>query len=102
MRETAETMDATDAYRVTAKTRIHTPAPRPPTSGATPRKAPPAVATIFPPRLNPRNSGREWPSIAAAPASTPPPWPTSSVATSAGTKPFAVSSSTAGTPSRRP
>src|SRR6187397_899680 len=34
----------------------------PPTSGATPRKAPPEVATTFPPRANFRNSGRQWPS----------------------------------------
>ena len=47
-------------------TRIQTPAPIPPTIGATPRNAPPVVATIFPPRWKPMNSGRQWPSIAAA------------------------------------
>src|SRR6266545_3435554 len=40
----AATMDASEAYRKTMKTRIQTPAPIPPTTGATPRNAPPQVA----------------------------------------------------------
>ena len=79
-----------------------TPAPMPPTIGATPRNAPPVVATILPPFRKRRKRGRKWPSIAAAPVSTPTPWPAIFVATSAGTKPLAVSRKTAGRPSRRP
>jgi hypothetical protein len=67
-----------------------------------PRKAPPAVATIFPPFRKPRKSGRQWPSIAAAPARTPLPWPTAMVAANAGAKPFAVSRRAAGIPSLGP
>ena len=37
----AATIDETDAYRVSAKTRIQTSAPIRPTSGASPRSAPP-------------------------------------------------------------
>jgi hypothetical protein len=59
-------------------------------------------ATIFPPLTKPRKSGRQWPSIAAAPASAPATWPTASVATSAGAKPFATSSSATGSPSLGP
>ena len=95
-------MEASDAYRVTPNTTSQTTAATPPTSGATPRNAPPAVATIFPPRRKPRNKGRQWPSIAAAPARTPLPWPTRTVAAYAGTNPFAVSSRTAGIPSDGP
>jgi hypothetical protein len=57
--EIAAEIDATDAYRHTAKTTIQTTSAMPPTSGATPRKAPPEVATTFPPRANLRNSGRQ-------------------------------------------
>src|SRR5207253_10884665 len=64
-------IDDTDAYRVTANTISHTPTPAKPSSGATPRNAPPAVATIFPPFWKARKIGRQCPSIAAAPASTP-------------------------------
>ena len=74
----------------------------PPTTGATPRNAPPHVATTLPPRCHLRNSGRQCPSIAAPPASTPARCETTSVATSAGTNPFAVSSTTTGSPSRQP
>ena len=87
---------------MSAKTRSQTPAPAAPTSGATPRNAPPAVATIFPPFWKPRKIGRQCPSIAAAPASTPLPCPTSTVAANAGAKPFAVSRSAAGSPSFGP
>src|SRR5439155_1517092 len=79
-----------------------TAAPMPPTTGATPRKAPPQVATIFPPRCQRKKSGRQCPSIAAAPASTPVRWDTVIVATNAGTNPFAVSKRTTGSPSRQP
>jgi len=74
----------------------------PPTTGATPRNAPPQVATTFPPRAKRRNSGRQWPSIAAPPASTPARWPTKSVASSAGAKPFATSSAITGAPRLAP
>src|SRR5207253_7159839 len=74
----------------------------PPTTGATPRKAPPQVATIFPPRCQRRKSGRQCPSIAAPPARTPTRCDTTIVATSAGTNPFAVSRKTTGSPSRQP
>ncbi len=84
---------------MSAKTRIQTPAPAAPTSGATPRNAPPAVATIFPPRWKRRKIGRACPSIAAAPASTPLPCPTTTVAANAGTKPLATSRKAAGSPS---
>ena len=79
------------------------PAPMPPTSGATPRKAPPAVATIFPPLRKPRKSGRQCPSIAArAREHARRRGPTSFVATSAGTKPFAVSRKHGRQPELRP
>jgi hypothetical protein len=68
------------------------------TNGATPKNAPPAVATILPPRSKRMNTGRAWPTIAAAPASTPARWPATSVAESAGANPFAMSSSTTGSP----
>ena len=83
-------------------TSSHTPAPMPPTIGATPRNAPPVVATTLPPRVNFRKSGRKCPSIAAPPVSTPASCPASFVATNAGTKPFTVSRTTAAIPSLRP
>ena len=41
---------------------------------ATPKNTPPQVATIFPPLAKRRKSGRQWPSIAAAPAQMPDRW----------------------------
>jgi len=63
---------------------------------------PPVVATTFPPRWNPMNMGRQCPSIAAPPASVPASFDSTSVATSAGAKPFRVSSRTTGSPYFRP
>ena len=74
-----------------------------PTSGATPRNAPPAVATIFPPRWKPRNNGRQCPSIAAAAREHARERSRRRrVARNAGTKPFAMSIAITGTPSQRP
>ena len=44
------------------------------THTATPKKTPPHVATIFPPFAKRRKSGRQCPSIAAAPATMPERW----------------------------
>ena len=67
-------------------------------SGATPMKAPPPVATIFPPFLKPRKIGRACPSIAASPASTPASVPTYCVARNAGKNPLATSSTVTTSP----
>ena len=68
------------------------------TQTATPKKTPPHVATILPPFAKRRNSGRQCPSIAAAPATMPERWcgETKSIPSSAGTKPLSTSSSTTG------
>ena len=71
-------------------------------SGASASVAPPAVATIFPPFWNRRKTGRAWPNIAAAPASTPISAPPAQSPSDAAAKPFARSSSATGTPSERP
>ena len=61
-------------------------------------KAPPPVATIFPPFRKRRKSGRACPSIAARPASTPASVLTYIVARKAGTKPLATSSTVTASP----
>ena len=71
-------------------------------SGASAKVAPPAVATIFPPFSKRRKTGRAWPIIAAAAASTPISAPPAQSPSDAAAKPFARSSSATGMPSERP
>ena len=71
-------------------------------SGASARVAPPAVATIFPPRWKRMNTGRACPIIAAAPARTPMSAPPAQSPSAAAAKPFATSSNATEMPSQRP
>ena len=72
-------------------------APIPPTIGATPRNAPPHVATTLPPRCQRRKSGRQCPSIAAAAGEHAGEMARRSASRrTRATKPFAVSSTTTG------
>jgi hypothetical protein len=68
------------------------------TTGARANVTPPAVATIFPPLRKPRKTGRQCPSIAAAPARIPTVSPPTRSPTSAGTNPLATSSIATGRP----
>ena len=99
---TAVASEASEAYRNSTNVAIQTSRQTPAASGARARMTPPAVATIFPPLPNPSQTGRAWPIIAAAPASTPTHSPPTLRPTNAGTKPLATSRSATGTPSQRP
>jgi len=97
-------IEAIEAYRKTRNNASQTIPALTATSGATAKKTPPQVATIFPPFSKRRKIGRQWPSIAAAPAQTPARWcgETKSIPSIAGMKPFSTSSRTTGIPSQRP
>src|ERR1700719_3531817 len=65
-------IDATEVYRVARSTIHQTTAIATDASGAITSATPTVVATILPPRLQPRNRGRQWPIRAVVPAITAP------------------------------
>ena len=100
---TATTIEATE--RIAGDEEGRQPETRPisPSSGATPKSVPAAVATALPPFRKRRKSGRQCPSI-AAPAGERAGQLADERASrgSAGTNPFAMSSRTTGIPYQRP
>ena len=83
----AVTIEARDEYRVRRKVTAQMARHRVATSGASASVTPPAVATVLPPFWKRRNSGRQWPSIAAAPARMPTVSPPIRTPATVGTKP---------------